>query len=574
MLFSNKQPNPLNITGDIHQINFSIDDFKRIREDDFLYIDKSKMIEDILKYDKGKVLLFTRPRRFGKSLNLSMLRYFFDMTEDSRNLFNDLYIEKSEIYQESLNQYPVLFLNFKDVTIRSEKSIEETLIFSIENELQKLYNKYQYEELKHISLITQDGSINIQAVKKITEVLCNKTGKKVIVLIDEYDSLLNQTYGTPYWIEAAGMIRKIFGTLLKSNEYLEMGILTGVSRIGRELGFSDMNNLSVYGMIKEFYYEYYGFTEAEVKELLNKNQIEMKQDFYKMYDGYHIDNSPCIFNTVSILKFLDDYYKTGHLHLSPYWINSSTNSILKDNIKKMDVMFRNKLLRLLEGSTIIEGIFENIDYDKLDTPSHMLSLLIDTGYLCPIKKMGGNLFEIKIPNEEVLYGYQDMINSITGTGSEILENLCGYLTEGNIESFEDKLNDILLQVSSFNDFSERENSYHCLLEGAFLYMLGRYKIRSNREGGLGRYDLSLIPSEYFKKMYKPIIIEIKAAKESYKKKECSEEELFELAEKALKQIEEMKYYEEYKDEYKKEQFLLIGIGAQGKRCRVVSNMPL
>lgn len=531
------------------------------------------MIEDILTYDREKVLLFTRPRRFGKSLNLSMLRYFFDMTEDSRGIFKGLYIEKTKVYEDYLNQYPVLSLNFKDVTTNSEKSVNKTIIDIIENEVNKLYEKYRFEELKELQLCTGEGFIRINKIKEITEILSKKTNKKVIVLIDEYDSLLNQTYGTQHWQEIAGLIKKIFGVLLKSNEYLEMGVLTGVSRksfyskLGKELGFSDLNNLAVYGMTKEFYYGYYGFTEAEVKELLNKNHIEMQKDFYKMYNGYHINESPNMFNTVSILKFLDDYYKTSDIFLSPYWINSATNAILKDNISKIDIKFRNKLLTLLDGSTMIEGIFENIDYDTLDKPSHMLSLLIDTGYLCPIKKMGGNLFEIKIPNEEVLYGYQAMIECIVGTCGERLEKLCNYLIEEKPENFENELNDILIQVSSFNDFSERENSYHCLFEGAFLYMLGRYKIRSNREAGLGRFDISLIPTDNFKKMYKPIIIEIKTAKESYKKKEYNEEELSDLAGTALKQIETMRYYDEYKDEYIKEEFILVGIGTQGKRCK-------
>lgn len=346
-----------------------------------------------------------------------------------------------------------------------------------------------------------------------------------------------------------------------------MGILTGVSRIGKELGFSDLNNLNVYGMIRQQYYSYFGFTESEVISLLNANNIDITDNFYKMYNGYHIDDTPHIFNTVSILKFLDSFYETGRINLSPYWINSATNNILKDNISKMSSAFRNKLLYLLDGGTIIEGIYEHIDFDELDKPSHIFSLLIDVGYLCPVSKMGGNLFEIKIPNEEVLYGYQAMIDSIAGTSSDVLNNLCMPLINGDIEVFEERLNDVLLRVSSFNDFSERENSYHCLLQRALLFLLGRFRIRSNRESGHGRFDIVLLPIEHFQKMYRPIIIEFKAAKEKRAKKEYSEDELLELADNAVEQIFTNKYYADYED-YKKEDFIMIGIGAQGKVCKV------
>jgi hypothetical protein len=563
-------PNPLNITGNLNKINFSIDDFKTMREGNFLYVDKSKIIEDLFSYDERKVILFTRPRRFGKSLNLSMLRYFFDMTEDSKRLFHGLYIEHSNTFKKYSNRFPVLYLNFKDITIGSTEDIEESLGDMFQDVIDELYKKYKFEELKQLLIYGKTGSLRQDIGKRITRILFEKTKRNVVVLIDEYDSLVNQTYGTKYWEKTTDMVKRILGALFKSNLYLETGILTGVSRIGKELGFSDLNNMDVYGLTTDFYYEYFGFTEAEVHELLTRNQLKMQKSFYRMYNGYHFLNSPNMFNTVSMLKFLDNYYKTGDLTLSPHWINSSANAILKHNIRQQNQEFKDQLLSLLDGSTMEESIFECIDFGMLNKPAHMFSLLIDTGYLCPVRKLDGNLFEIKVPNEEVLYGYQDMIDSIIGIDGEILKSLCTYLMKAKSAQFEERFNKILLSVSSYHDFSEKENSYHNLVLGILLYMLGRYQIKSNRESGLGRFDIAMIPSTAFKNKYCPIIIEFKVAIESAREKEYSAKELLGLADKALKQIEEKQYYMAYADQYSKESFLFLGIGIQGKRCKVSS----
>jgi hypothetical protein len=569
----NKKDSPFKITGNFNSINISVDDFKRIRQENSLYVDKTKMIEDILTHDKSNVVLFTRPRRFGKSLNLSMLRYFFDMTEDSRELFKELYIENSSFFKTHLNKYPVLYLNFKDTDTRMFQNVEDGIIFSIQESLHELNKKYNFEELKNIPLKTSSGSLSPLGVKSITRVLNEKTGKKVIVLVDEYDSVINQTYGTADWKQSAEIVKRLFGALFKSNEYLEMGVLTGVSRIGKELGFSDMNNLFVCSLTKRRYYEYFGFTENEVKEILMLSGIEITAEFYRMYNGYRFDESPNMFNPASILKFLSDFQDTGKIKLSPYWINSSANKILKDNIAKQSFTFKEKLLTLLDGGTITESIFESIDYDLLHKSSYLFSLLIDTGYLCPVTHVDGDLFELKIPNREVLYGYRDMIESITGTDGEKLEILCTNLIEGKTDKFEKNLNAILLGVSSFHDFSEKENSYHNLLMGALLFLLGRFNIYSNRESGLGRFDIALIPNEKFRNKYRPVIIEFKTAKDNA---ESTYDELKELAQYALRQIISKKYAAGYEQMYAEEDFLLVGIGAQGKNCAAVilnSNQP-
>ncbi|MDR1688883.1 MAG: ATP-binding protein [Clostridiales bacterium] len=567
---------PLNITGDLNRINYSVDDFKRIRERGYLYIDKTKMIDDMLTFDESKVILFTRPRRFGKSLNISMLRYFFDMTESSAELFKGLYIENSEFFKTHLNQYPVLYLNFKNADTRSIRNLEKGIIISIEEAVHELYKKYNFEELKNIDLKTSDGNVILVGVKNITRILYEKTGKRVIVIVDEYDSVINRAYGTDGWKQATEIIKGLFGALLKSNEYLEMGVLTGVSKIGKELGFSDMNNLFVCSLTKEIYYEYFGFTEDEVKKLLSVNNIEMSDTFYRMYNGYHLDDTPNMFNPASILKFLFEFKRTGKIKFSPFWINTAANQILKDNIAKQSGKFKNKLLTMLSGKTIKESIFESIDYDTLYKQSHMFSLMIDTGYICPVSQVDVDLFELKIPNEEVIYGYKEIIGLIVGTDENTLETLCTNLVSGNTEKFEETLNKILLSVSSFHDFSEKENSYHNLVMGALLYLMGSFTIFSNRESGLGRYDIAMFPKEHSKNEYRPIIIEFKAARE---KAQCSYDDLAELARKALEQIKTKKYAQPNENAsaygnahaYKPEDFMLIGIGAQGKQCAVVSN---
>ncbi|MDR1688884.1 MAG: ATP-binding protein [Clostridiales bacterium] len=577
---------PLNITGDLNQINYSIDSFKDMREGNFLYIDKTKMIDDILTFDKSKVVLFTRPRRFGKSLNISMLRYFFDMAESSAELFKGLYIENSEFFKTHLNQYPVLYLNFKNVKTDILADLNQGIISCLQTESQKLYNTYHYEELMEISFKAESGGVNPLGAEEITRILCEKTGKKVIVLVDEYDSVINRAYGTDGWKQATEIIKGLFGALFKSNEYLEMGVLTGVSKIGKELGFSDMNNLAVYSLTRKRYYEYFGFTEDEVKELLNRYGIEITDEFYRMYNGYRFKGTPNMFNPASILKFLDEFQDTRDICPAPYWVNATVNHILTDNIAKQNAEFKDELLTMLSGETIIESVFDSIDYNMLHNPAHMFSLMIDTGYICPVQRIGGDKFELKIPNEEVLYGYKGMIGLIADTDEGMLKTLCTNLTSANAEKFEETLNKILLSVSSFHDFSEKENSYHNLVMGALLYLMGSFTIFSNREAGLGRYDIALFPIEHPKNEYRPIIIEFKAARG---KAQCSYDDLAALATEALEQIKSKKYAQpnenayshaaahesaygkKHAHAYKPEDFMLIGIGAQGKQCAVVSN---
>jgi hypothetical protein len=277
-----------------------------------------------------------------------------------------------------------------------------------------------------------------------------------------------------------------------------------------------------------------------------------------------------MFNPASMLKFLSKFQRTGEAEIVSHWINASANRILKDNIEKQGARFKNKLLALLDGGTITEPVFESIDYEVLDQPSHMFSLLVDTGYLCPVSRAGEDEFELKIPNKEVRYGYREMIDSIAGIKGEILNDLCASLIEGRTEKFEEKLNEILAGAASFYDFAEKENSYHNLMMGALLYVMGRFHIDSNREAGDGRYDIAMIPNERYRGKYRPIIIEFKVAQASASKegKACSDGELLALAEEALKQIESNRYAAGFAHMYEKEDFLLVGIGAQGKRCKV------
>ena len=561
-----------NIIGDLQKINFSLDDFSRLREEDYLYVDKTGMIEEIIKSGWGRVLLFTRPRRFGKSLNLSMLRYFFDMTEDSAAIFEGLYIGDTEYTRSHMNKFPILYLNFKNIALTSFVSAQESILWNLGNAANQLSEKMKIAELKEIAFSANDGSIMPDKLKDLTRILYTYTGKRTIVLIDEYDSVINRAYGRDFWREILIVMKDMFGALFKSNEYLETGVLTGVSRIGKELGFSDMNNLDVYGLTKRRYYEYFGFTESEVGKLLEKCGIEFSEGFYRMYNGYRYGESPFIFNTSSMLKFLDEFHMTGETYLSPYWINTSINNILKENIKKQGSRFKEMLLSLLEGSTTTQALFENVDYDNLHKPAYILSLMVDTGYLCPTRKMGGDVYELRIPNEEVLYGYRDMVDSIIDIEGDILDELCATLSACNspdgVEKIEVLLNRVLSQVSSYHDFSEKENSYHNFLLGALLFMLGRYEVKSNRESGHGRFDIVLIPHEVFADAYRPIIIEFKVAKEKLSVKEYCDDELLKLAESAIDQIIRMKYYDGFTDKYGKGDFVLIGIGAQGKRCRV------
>ncbi|MEG2200225.1 MAG: AAA family ATPase, partial [Anaerovorax sp.] len=455
------KPNPVNIVGNPQRINFSSDDFKILRERDTCYVDKSKLIEDILKYDDGKMMLFTRPRRFGKSLNLSMIRYFFDMKEDSRGLFQDLYLEKSPLFEENLNQYPVVYLNFKDSNTVKAENTSKAIAGILKNMVEDLILKYDLEkELRNLELTYDDGSIMAGSFKQITKVLKEKTGREVVVLVDEYDNLINKAYGNEDFIEICTIIKDIFGALFKSNEYLKLGILTGVSRIGRELSFSDMNNLIVYGLTHVFYYEYYGFTEEEVKALLKLHKIALTPEFYKMYNGYRLNNSQNMFNTASILKFLDNYLDQGRLDLNSYWVNAATNAILKDNIQGMNSRFKDNLLSMIDGETIDESLVASIDYESLDKPENLFTLLIDTGYLCPIQQLSGDIYELKIPNKEVLYGYKDMVESMVGVSGQKVASICKSLVEEKIRKFEEQLQEVLLTVSSFHDFSEKENSYH------------------------------------------------------------------------------------------------------------------
>ena len=513
------------------RIGIGVSDFKHLIEEDFYYFDKTKFIDEIIK-DGAQVKLFTRPRRFGKTLNMSMLKYFFDIkkADENRKLFKDLYIEKTDSFKEQ-GQYPVVFLSLKDLKATTWEEMERKIIITLSDflsEYEYLLNELSginFENLKNI--IYKEAGIDdlTTTLKFLTKILYEKYNKKIVVLVDEYDSPLVSAYINGYYEKAKNFFKTFYSLVLKDNNYLQMGVLTGIIRVIKAGIFSDLNNLSTYTILSDDYTDSYGLTEEEVEKSLKDYGIEAEISKVKdWYDGYKFGDSE-VYNPWSILNFLQDK------KLRAYWVDTSGNDLINNVLKMRNKNIITALERLFNGEGLKQNLSGTSDLSKILSDDEIWELLLFSGYLTIEEKIDQDNYILRLPNKEVKSLFRKtFIETYIARGSK-LSFLMESLIENKIEDYEENLQEVLLASVSYNDTKKgNEAFYHGLIMGMGLYLEGEYITKSNIESGLGRYDFLIEPKNKSKRAF---IMEFKSTD--------SVEKLEEVSKEALKQIEDKKY---------------------------------
>ena len=539
------------------RIGIGVSDFKHLIEEDFYYFDKTKFIDEIIK-DGAQVKLFTRPRRFGKTLNMSMLKYFFDIkkADENRKLFRDLYIEKTDSFKEQ-GQYPVVFLSLKDLKATTWEEMERKIIITLSDflsEYEYLLNELSginFENLKNI--IYKEAGIDdlTTTLKFLTKILYEKYNKKIVVLVDEYDSPLVSAYINGYYEKAKNFFKTFYSLVLKDNNYLQMGILTGIIRVIKAGIFSDLNNLRTYTILSDDYTDSYGLTEEEVEKSLKDYGIEAEISKVKdWYDGYKFGDSE-VYNPWSILNFLQDK------KLRAYWVDTSGNDLINNVLKMRNKNIITALERLFNGEGLRQNISGTSDLSKILSDDEIWELLLFSGYLTVEEKINQDNYILRLPNKEVKSLFRKtFIETYIARGSK-LSFLMESLIENKIEDYEENLQEILLTSVSYNDTKKgNEAFYHGLIMGMGLYLEGEYITKSNIESGLGRYDFLIEPKNKSKRAF---IMEFKSTD--------SVEKLEEISKEALKQIEDKKYDISLKQNGIKE-ITYIGIAFCGKQIKI------
>ena len=534
-----------------------ISDFKTLIENNYYYVDKTPFISEVGK-NVGKTLLFTRPRRFGKTLNMSMLKYFFDVreAEENRKLFKGLEIQKSSYFKEQ-GKYPVIFISMKDI---KEMSFDRA-ITEVKNLLSSLYNQFEFIreklneneliEFNNIWLEKNDNNLR-KALLNLAIFLQKYYQKKVIVLIDEYDTPLVSAYRYGYYREAKNFFSGLYGSVLKDNTVLQMGVITGIIRVVRAGIFSDLNNLKERSILNKEYDEYFGFLEKETKEALKYYEIDSKlEEVHSWYNGYRFGDTK-VYNPWSILNFLSER------EFKSYWIDTSENYLIKDILKSADRETFNKLNNLLFGKEVEEEITGKSTLQEVLEAHDLWELLLFSGYLTIDKKIEDDIYGIKIPNNEVKKFFKDSFIEISFGTNLTFKRLIKNLLDNNIDKFEIELQEILLKYMSFYDISNIEKVYHNFILGLMIHLEGRYHINSNGESGLGRYDIEIEP---LNKNMRGFILEFKVAD--------SEENLEKKAEEALEQIKDKKYYVSLQDRGIKE-IIFVGMAFYKKFVKIKS----
>ena len=539
------------------RIPIGLSDFKELIEENYYYFDKTKFIDEVIQ-DGAKVKLFIRPRRFGKTLNMSMLKYFFDIkeAEENRKIFKDLYIEKTESFKEQ-GQYPVIFLSLKDLKARTWGIMEK----DIKSTVASLFSEYKYllKDLDKFDTITFENvimkNIELENLKEIlkflTKILYEKYNKKVVVLVDEYDSPLVSAYINGCYENAKDFFKTFYSSVLKDNNYLQMGVLTGIIRVIKAGIFSDLNNLSTYTILSDDYTDSYGLTEEEVEKSLKDYGIEAEMSNVKdWYDGYKFGDSE-VYNPWSIINFL------RFKELRAYWVDTSGNDLINDVLKIVRKDIIRDLKKLFDGEGLKQNLSGTSDLSRLLSEEEIWELMLFSGYLTVEEKIDEDYYILRLPNKEVRRLFKrTFIERYFGRGNK-LADLMEALTENRIEDYEETLQDILLKSVSYNDTKKgNEAFYHGFILGMSLYLEGEYIVKSNIESGLGRYDVSIEPKNKDKRGY---ILEFKATDNIDKLEEISKE--------ALKQIEEGKYSSTLKQTDTKE-ILYLGIAFCGKQIKV------
>lgn len=519
---------------DKRPLPIGISDFKTVIEENYYYADKTDMIGDILD-DRAMVTLFTRPRRFGKTLNMSMMKYFFGIenTEENKKLFDGLSISNKE-YMKEQGQYPVIFISFRNI----EEENWEDCYFEIKNIISRTYNEFEFlRGTLNQSELAEFDSIWLKkekadwkgSLKNLTRYLYKYYDrKKVVVLIDEYDTPIIQSYQEKYYKKLISFFKRFYGDVMKDNEYLQFGIMTGILRIAKEGIFSGLNNLKVNTIFSEKYSEYYGLTEEEVLKAVKYYDMEYEmQDIRKWYDGYQFGKSE-VYNPWSIINFLNER------ELKAYWIGVSGNSMINDLLSKGDRHIVENLEKLFNEEIIYKVVRDYTEY-KFDS-SDIWELFLYSGYLTIAGEKQGEEYPLRLPNKEIQSFFRKIfIEKFIGNYDKFL-HIIRNLKDGKIEEFAEGLEEEILSSLSYFDTGRDEKYYKIFLIGIFITLSNDYIRLSERETGTGRADLILEPKNKENPAY---IFEFKVAED--------EKELENYAVEGFYQIKEKQYDVELKN---------------------------
>ena len=520
-----------------------VDDFKEVREN-YYFVDKTDFIRQLID-SHSDVTLITRPRRFGKTLTMSMLEYFFsiDWVKESDNLFHGLAIEKAGMeYMKYQGKSPVIFISLKDIKNASWESMLDQWGLFIRN----VYLRYKYlctsdtidddmkEDFYRITKRKANENELADSLAKLMEIMQAYYDKPVILLIDEYDAPIQQAWERGFYDECIGFMRRFLGRALKTNASLDFAVLTGVLRIAKESIFSGLNNLDVCSVMTDQYSDVFGFTADEVSDIASVLQRRhMLPDIQAWYDGYHFGKAD-IYNPWSVINFFDKQT------LADYWVNTSGNAILRQLMKQTDAEQKEDLLSLLHGDSVTAVIREGVIYDDIgENPDALYTMLLTTGYLTAIHKQstfGGQLCRLVIPNREVKDAYRvEVLERMRGRlAASSLLLMMEDLVAGHVVPFSKTLERYIAYLVSSYDAANKESFYHGFLLGMTALFVPEYVIESNRESGYGRFDIAIFPKDTSKA---GVLMEFKAAD--------SESQLEDKADEALRQIEEKQYVTEF-----------------------------
>ncbi|MCJ8343729.1 MAG: ATP-binding protein [Cetobacterium sp.] len=499
------------------KLPIGIDDFKEIKKNNYYFIDKSMLIDELL-LKKSKVTLLPRPRRFGKTLNVSMLNYFFNIENkiENKELFKNLNIYKTEQMKHQ-GEYPVIYISLKDIKVNNWN----LCLNKIKLLLEELYSRY--------NLGFQNNRESLEnSLLELSKYLYEKYNKKVIILIDEYDTPLVTAHNQGYYNEAIFFFRNFLSAGLKGNPYLEFSVLTGILRIAKESIFSGLNNLVVDTVLTNDF-KYFGLTEKEVEEMLKYYELDYElEEVKKWYNGYNFGDK-LVYNPWSLVNF------ASTKRLEPYWVNTSDNSLIKELLDKNDSKVLSDLKAVFSGNEIEEVVTENIVFSDLEDVDTIWSLMLFSGYLT-YKKFeiseitGAKTYFLKIPNYEVRTFFKNtFIKEYSGGKTAMYFKMLEDLYKGEIEKFKYKFKELYISAISYHDTGDNEKYYHHFMLGLLLTLGDKYIITSNRESGYGRYDIALEPKD--KKNF-GLIFEFKIGDKN---------SIEDKAKEALKQINEKKY---------------------------------
>jgi hypothetical protein len=538
------------------KIAIGIQDFGNIREENDFYVDKTMFIKEWWG-ERDKVTLITRPRRFGKTLTMNMLDYFFSVEHRGcSHIFEGLKIWNDEKYRQLQGTYPVISLSFANIKANSYNSMYE----SICAELYKVMKKYDYlfkdDRISKADKVLYDKTVDVlinanpsayvnNSLNTLSDILRTYYGKRVIILLDEYDTPMQDAYLYGYWDEAAQFFRGMFNSTFKTNPCLERAVITGITRISKESIFSDLNNLEVVSVLSNKYATSFGFTEDEVFAAMDEFGMDSKDEIKRWYDGFTFGSTPDIYNPWSVTNALDKK------KCKPYWVNTSSNALMNSLIKGGDASLKMQFEELLKGNSIKSFIDEEIIYNQLDTNKEAVwSFMLAAGYLKVVNvelvgKFNKEFATMALPNLEV----ESMVNSLIGNWfkeKQVEESYNGFLTAllcDNVKKMNDYMNKVALKTFSYfdtgkkpSDEAEPERFYHGFVLGLVVELEDIYEIKSNRESGFGRYDVMLKP---FDKTKKAFIFEFKV-----KDTDDDETTLEDTVKNALLQIDEKQYEQE------------------------------